>query len=631
MMKMMCWFYECCPYADGHLADRVGDGVPRILNWFVKYRLIYKEFKSAFFDIRQEQVVLRNFTPTVLEKIILQLPDFKLVDAVVHSVDLPSTGKHECSQLSSDNELTLLRSDLMEKVSSMEKFMKSSFELIFRALDIKNEPKVGISIGANDGDNSNEKDDETPNVSGTGDDQVNDPPNVGQQNDVVPEVDHISDNLMDDVGKATDCVGGDVIWHLVDAIGEKVNFVGDCVGGHVDVDSVAETLKDGAWKNFPNFDFLKFTQSSGENKDIEEGRNSQVDSDWSNFTDSEFSKFTQPFSDQKTQKEVDATTSDNVKGIEENMVVAPVMLDETPAIPRRLRKPAAVCESSFLSKFDSGCGKVKGQSSKCVENTQSRKHVLSIKYPFVKIIMERIDDMKVMLKFNKFVARPVYSDSVNALRKFFDYGVDIVKMIEWFFTLAYSGVTLTNSHIDVIFYYLRKKSKYGPACDSTLYKHFVENNRDVTLITQEHQIVEYMLGFFMRCNVPWNSVDNVLFLINLAEEFHWILARLSFKDQCIYVYDSMYGTRFWESRSDGLPVDNSFDIRIDCGVFVAAFAKYLLDGLEISNHLDNIDAIHTRYGVLLWNYEKKKQSQCAVSEDESTGRLLRKKEGVQQI
>ncbi|KAM3235736.1 hypothetical protein P3L10_015773 [Capsicum annuum] len=86
---------------------------------------------------------------------------------------------------------------------------------------------------------------------------------------------------------------------------------------------------------------------------------------------------------------------------------------------------------------------------------------------------------------------------------------------------------------------------------------------------------------------------------------------------------------------------NSFDIRIvdglptqanmDCGVFVAAFAEYLLDGLEISNHLDDIDAIRIRYGVLLWDYGKKKQSQCAVSEDESTGRLLKKTDGVQQI
>ncbi|KAF3623201.1 hypothetical protein FXO38_23071 [Capsicum annuum] len=389
------------------------------------------------------QIVLRNITPTVLEKTILQLPNFKPVDAVVHSVDLPSTSKQECSKSSSDNELALLRSDvkmLTEKVSSMEKFMKSSFEFIFRALDIKNEPKVGTSIGDNDCDNSNEKVDETPNVGGT--------------------------------GKATDCVGGDVIGHLMNAVGEKVNFVGDCVGGHVNVDSEAETFKD-------------------DTKEGDVAVLSQNELDWSEILDAEISKFTQPDKSVATTgatdlvcdnvRKVDATASDNVKGIEENMVAASAMLDKTPAIPRRLRKPTAVCKSSFLSKFDSSCGKVEGQSSKRVDNTQPSSHILSIKHPFVKSIMEKIDNMKVTLQFNRFVARSL----------------------------------------------------------------------------------------------------------------------------CVK--------------------------QMDCGAFVAAFAEYFLDGLEISNHLDDIDAIRIWYGVLMWDYGKKKQSQCAVSKDESTSRLLKKKDGVQQI
>ncbi|KAF3632925.1 hypothetical protein FXO37_27273 [Capsicum annuum] len=290
----------------------------------------YKEVKSAFFDIRQEQ--------------------------------------------------------LTKKVSSMEKFMKSSFELIFRALDIKNEPKLATSIGNNNGNNSKEKDDETPNVGGIGNDQVDDLPNVGKQNIVAQKVDHISDNLMDDV---------------------------------------------------------------------------------------------------------DANESGNVKGIKKNMVVASVMLDETPAIPCRLRKPATVCKSPFLSKFDSGCGKVEGQSYKRVQNAQPSNRVLSIKHPFMKSITERIDDMKVTLQCNR---------------------VDTVKMKEWFFTLAYPGVPLTDSGL-------------------------------------------------------------------------W----------CIY----------------------------------CCFVEYLLDGFDISSHLEDVDAIQIRYGVLLWNYEKKKQRQCAVSEDESTGRLLKKSDDLE--
>ncbi|KAF3668559.1 hypothetical protein FXO37_09478 [Capsicum annuum] len=315
-LAFQCWFYECCPYADNHLTDRVGDGVPRILNWFVKHRPAYKEVKSAFFDIRQEQccVILRR---QFLKKTILQLLDFKSMDAVVNSVDLPSTSKQECSNLISDNELTLLRSDvkmLTKKACSMEKFMKSSFELIFRALDIKNEPKNELN--------------------------------------------------------------------------------------------------------------------------------------WSEISDAEISKFTQPDKSVATIDEtglvcdnvrkVDANASDNVKGIEANMVAASIMLDETPAIPLRLRKPATVGESSFLSKFYSGCGKFEGQSFSRIENAQPSKRVLYIKHPFVKSITEQTDDMKVTLQFNRFVARSL---SVKQM----DCGVFVVVFAEYLF----DGLEIYNNLDDI--------------------------------------------------------------------------------------------------------------------------------------------------------------------------------------
>ncbi|PHT29697.1 hypothetical protein CQW23_30709 [Capsicum baccatum] len=222
-LAFQCWFYECCPYVNGHLADRVGDGVPCILNWFVKDRPTYKEVKSVFFYIRQEQVVLRNITPTILEKIILQLPYFKPVDAIVHSVDLPSTSKQDCSNSSTNNELSLLR--ISGKGFLDREVYESSFELIFRALYIKNEPKVGTTIGDNNGDNSIEKDDETPNV---GDAEISKFTQPDKSVAITDATDLVCDNV----------------------------------------------------------------------------------------------------------RKVDATASDHIKGIEENMVVASVMLGETPAIPR---------------------------------------------------------------------------------------------------------------------------------------------------------------------------------------------------------------------------------------------------------------------------------------------------------
>ncbi|KAF3646742.1 Cysteine-rich receptor-like protein kinase 2 [Capsicum annuum] len=192
-----------------------------------------------------------------------------------------------------------------------------------------------------------------------------------------------------------------------------------------------------------------------------------------------------------------------------------VILDDTPVVPRRIRKPAAISESLYVSKFDSGCSNVQGQPTKCIDKGPSTKHIFSIKHSFTISIIEPFLDMKLLSSFNKFVdkslqlnSNPVYSKFVYNLANAFDFGVVTIKIKERFYTLGYAGVPLTDS----IFY------------------------------------------------------------------------RLSFQDQCIYVYDSMRGARyrrvadkavlaylelipnllssidFRDKRSDGIPDAASFDI-----------------------------------------------------------------------
>ncbi|XP_070035556.1 uncharacterized protein [Nicotiana tomentosiformis] len=144
-----------------------------------------------------------------------------------------------------------------------------------------------------------------------------------------------------------------------------------------------------------------------------------------------------------------------------------------------------------------------------------------------------------------------------------------------------SGGTI--QHIDVIFYYLRKKEKYGVDVPEIL-----EKNRDMNLITDTNPIADYILGYFLRCSVPWCTVDEVLFPINLSDKWHRILARLSFKDLRIYIYDSMSGVRqnsavqrlvepysvlfpyflyrigFWDTKENhmGIPAIDPFEIHV---------------------------------------------------------------------
>ncbi|KAM3378124.1 hypothetical protein P3S68_010537 [Capsicum galapagoense] len=201
-----------------------------------------------------------------------------------------------------------------------------------------------------------------------------------------------------------------------------------------------------------------------------------------------------------------------------------VILDDTPVVPRRIGKPAAICESPYVSKFDSGCSNVQGQPTKCIDKGPSRKHIFSIKHPFTMSITEPFLDMKLLSLFNKFVdkalrlnSNPVYSESVNNLANAFDFGVVTIKTKEWFYTFGYARVPLTDSHIDMLFYYFRKKSKYilldGESSFTTtdywfncliqnLYSKFLGKRKDVVVIKEDSEIVEYILGYVMRCNVP---------------------------------------------------------------------------------------------------------------------------------
>ncbi|KAF3643511.1 putative protein EIN4-like [Capsicum annuum] len=150
-------------------------------------------------------------------------------------------------------------------------------------------------------------------------------------------------------------------------------------------------------------------------------------------------------------------------------------------------------------------------------------------------------------------------------------------------------------------------------------------------------------SFSIPAGLPWHLVDEVYIPINYGDEFHWVLAIIILKKRRIRVYDSMsQRRRFGPSseiqklakklltyldmsgfldqkvRTDRSTIEayrdkmaNLFDVQyidgiaqqttgsLDCGSFVAAYAEYLSDGLQVPN--DGLDAelLHKRYAALL--------------------------------
>ncbi|XP_070001968.1 uncharacterized protein [Nicotiana sylvestris] len=599
-LTFQCWFYECCPYTRKNLACRIGNLVSRILNWKVKKKVTFKRLRKEFFLLSQEQLVFGNISPTNDEQTRLQLDDFipvcedkneihiesGVVAEVKTNAKKHSKNKPESQSINNENpdpqssnlnsskkELKLLRSEIKkvnDKVSSLENLMISSFKKFFKALGVHNASK-----GNQKDDNHHDKEFSENNFCSE---------EVMEKNIGIEEV--VKKNVDNEVS----------LEQTVDVM-EGV---------------VKDSIQDG-----------KSSEGVGD------------DEAWIEDVEPEITAITQSF----------VTKILLIWGVwwmilynlEDHIVVVD---HDTPEMNPRERKPARVMKSPFINTFDSG------GTIQVVENkpTESKKPILTIKYPFEGNV-DNLVDFKVLCKWNTFINRGlrtnapdgVYTEAGNKLNKIFEFGVDDI------------GEKNGSSHLHIPAYpcviqYVNTLTE------------FLKKNRDMNLITETDLIVEYILGYFLRCNVPWSTVDEILFPINLSDKWHWILARLSFKDQRIYVYDSMSGTRqnsavrrsvepysvllpyflhrigFWDTKENpmGIPANDPFEIHVvdglptqdntDCGVYVVAFAEYIIQGSSIPKSID-IDGIRNRYDILLWDYGVKKQRGHAASDDKSTGRL----------
>ncbi|XP_070022964.1 uncharacterized protein [Nicotiana sylvestris] len=542
---------------------------------------------------------------------------------------------------SSEKELKLMRSEIKkvnDKVSSLENLMISSFKKVFKALGVRNASK-----GNQKNDNHHDKEFSENNF---GSEEVMEK-NIGIEKVVKKNVDNevsleqtvdvmegvVKDSIQD--GKSSEGVGDDEAW-IEDAEPE--------------ITVITQQFCD---KNTSNMGSLVDDSVQLGKNSCEEGGE---DNSWSNDAEAQITAITQKYFNKNIAHGDCLGVEKNIATMQEDHIV--VVDHDTPEMNPRERKPAGVMKSPFINIFDSG------GTIQVVENkpTKSKKPILTIKYPFEGNVNNPVD-FKVLCKWNTFINRGlrtnapdgVDTEAGNKLNKIFEFGVDDIG---------------EKMHIDVIFYYLRKKGKYDVDVPirftttdcwfnrliSTLYKEFLEKNRDMNFITETDPIVEYILGYFLRCNVPWSTVDEILFPINLSDKWNWILARLSFKDLHIYVYDSMSGARqnsavqrsvepysvllpyflhrigFWDTKENpmGIPANDPFEIHVvdglltqdntDCGIYVAAFAEYIIQGSNIPKAI-NIDGIRNRYVILLWDYGVKKQRGHAASDDESTSRL----------
>ncbi|KAF3660132.1 hypothetical protein FXO38_12301 [Capsicum annuum] len=107
---------------------------------------------------------------------------------------------------------------------------------------------------------------------------------------------------------------------------------------------------------------------------------------------------------------------------------------------------------------------------------------------------------------------------------------------------AIKSIKIIEKHINVIFYYLRKKGKYNPPSNyvyttvdcafkikvAELWEKYVDPQSCTFSVREEYVVCEYMNGYRLMPGVPWHTVK---------ERLHWVLVIVAFLYRCLYIYD----------------------------------------------------------------------------------------------
>ncbi|GMN33593.1 hypothetical protein TIFTF001_046715 [Ficus carica] len=148
---------------------------------------------------------------------------------------------------------------------------------------------------------------------------------------------------------------------------------------------------------------------------------------------------------------------------------------------------------------------------------------------------------------------PRYVAKHDTLSEPHDLGLMLVEKKSWYYELATSPVWLWDEHIDVAFYYLRKKSRQFTELKqrmvTTVDTFFTSKIRSLWRIHQRspanfdwgscESILKIMTRVKVQSGSFWFDVNTLLIPVHLADLKHWVLVKLELTSWTIEVYDSL--------------------------------------------------------------------------------------------
>ncbi|KAF3671306.1 hypothetical protein FXO38_06637 [Capsicum annuum] len=269
---------------------------------------------------------------------------------------------------------------------------------------------------------------------------------------------------------------------------------------------------------------------------------------------------------------------------------------QTPIPKLRISRPSKFNESPYTMKFGSA-----------VESSEGHIRIFPQKHPFAYYLNYGIVDTKIVNKFMDWISEDLLK--VHAKRKenadhykrgkstipMMHFGIETVEDKNWFYTMGFPDQSWTDSHIDVCFYYLRKKSKYDP---NRSYKFSTVDCNFMNIIRSAHDVY---------------STDDANLTTRGQKEID-VENHPRYKDKDS---SAMFDVLFQES----LPQQLSGSL--DCGIYIVTYTDCLSYGHKVLVNEFDPNALRTRYVALLWEYGTRKQDANAHSDVEAPLRPAR--------
>ncbi|XP_060960809.1 uncharacterized protein LOC133031342 [Cannabis sativa] len=307
---------------------------------------------------------------------------------------------------------------------------------------------------------------------------------------------------------------------------------------------------------------------------------------------------------------------------------------------KRAHKPSLVLQSPYRNDFGSSGS-----------NEKTKKKNVKGLYPFNSglfdpphELQQKAFDEWLCVGFKDENKKKKFVQGNNLFSPALDFCIDSVQDKWLFYDLLTPRRCLSDSHMDVIFYYLRKKLKYDSnvAVSATttdyhfcfkvveLYDKFVKSGNKIDVVPKSNIVTEYMSGYYMCLNV-YNSLGSRHELdrktAGYVKPFAVVLPIcLSFIDYYSRRMDIDTSQGFFKGKKEEDMLDVFVVTKLpqqvdnDCGLFVAKYADFFIHGCidKLPNPLD-VGFFRRKLVVELYVHAKKKLLNDYDSESEFPG------------